>query len=71
MHEIESELNGILSNMRLAKYPEFFIMLLNFKFPVNLLSSFTRSYCLTQSDGILIMIEYLKFLLELSYTLYL
>ena len=61
-NEIESELNDILSSMSLTKYPELFIMLLNFEFPVNLLSSFTRDYCLTESDGILIMIEYLKFL---------
>ena len=61
-NEIESKLNDILSNMSLTKYHELFIMLLNFEFPVNLLSSFTRDYCLTESDGILIIIEYLKFL---------
>ena len=53
--------------MRLREYPELFIKQLNFEFPVNLLSSFTREYCLTESDGILIMIEYLKFLLKLFY----
>ena len=33
-----------------------------FEFPVKLLSSFTRRYCLSESDGVLIMVEYLKFI---------
>ena len=45
-----------------AKYPELYIKLAEFEFPSCLLSSFTRRYCLRDSDAILIMSEYLKFL---------
>ena len=36
--------------------------LLNFCFPQNFLSVFTQRYCLSDSDGILLMLEYLRFL---------
>ena len=58
----ELSINSILNPEKYSSYPLVFIQLLTKDFNKSLLSSFEQVYCLRNSDVILIMVEYLKFL---------
>ena len=60
--ECNSIFSVLTDNNKLWTYPSIFIKLLSLEFPQNLLSSFEQRYCLNNSDAILVMVEYLKFL---------
>ena len=53
---------SILDTKKYSSYPQIFMKLLSVEFDQNLLSAFEETYCLSNSDAILIMVEYLKFL---------
>ena len=61
-NERNSMFSVLTDSNKLWNYPSIFIKLLSSEFPQNLLSSFEQRYCLSNSDAILVMVEYLKFL---------
>ena len=58
----EEMLDKFTDSIENLKYPSLFNQLLWYDFSQHLLKSFEQTYCLNNSDAILIMIEYLKFL---------